>query len=171
MKLARFTKPAGSVVRASLVAWPYPRVMVASTLKLLGAAIDAVRVFEPAVPVSLTPLPVKLATPFTASMDVVPPSATEVAPLAVRVTVELTSTVLLSASWMVTTGWVAQAVSLARLLATAKLRWSTAPYVKVNCWVGAVRPPPVLRKVRVLRPTKPFLPRPEKVATPFTART
>ena len=75
-----------------------------SFAKPLPEVIVAVRVFEPTKPVSLTPLPVKLATPLVVCIDVVPPMATVVAPVAVRVTVSVTSTVLLSSSWMATIG-------------------------------------------------------------------
>ena len=51
-----------------------------------GEAIDAVIVFAPIRPVSLTPLPVKFATPATAFIATVPSIATDVAPLAARVT-------------------------------------------------------------------------------------
>ena len=55
----------------------------------LGLAMVAVSDLAPIRPVSLTPLPVKLATPSTASMLIEPPMATVVAPLADNVTVWL----------------------------------------------------------------------------------
>ena len=72
---------------------------------------------------------------------------------------------------MVTTGWVAKTLLLAKVDATAKVVWCAAPCVRVNCLVATVSAPAESEKVRVFAPIVPALPRPEKVATPLTAPT
>ena len=104
-KATAFTASAASRLKISFVA--APKVIVTWLVNVIAPVMVAVRFLAPIVPVSLTFLPTKSATPATASMATalfssVPPM---VALLEVKVTVVVESaTVLPSWSWMVTTG-------------------------------------------------------------------
>ena len=66
------------MVTASLAAAPKVIVTEAVPLMALGLEISAVRLRAPTRPVSLTPLPVKLATPAFEVIETVPPMVASV---------------------------------------------------------------------------------------------
>ena len=87
---------------------------------------------EPAVPVRLRELLLKLATPETAALVVVPPRVADPVEVTVTVAVELV-TVLPSWSWIVITGWVLNAALFTKPDAGVVNAICVAtPWVRVN---------------------------------------